>query len=91
MLNKVIEYVDQANDSTTLTDTSTQVDASRFNDVDQIADWAKMCIRDRGRYVHLSQHQLCRLQRHLLLSLIHIFWPSRSWDSSWGGRTPWWR
>lgn len=41
MLNKVIEYVDQANDSTTLTDTSTQVDASRFNDVDQIAGWAK--------------------------------------------------
>lgn len=44
MLNKVIEYVDQANDSTTLTDTSTQVDASRFNDVDQIADWAKPAV-----------------------------------------------
>ena len=44
MLNKVIEYVDQANDSTTLTDTSTQVDASRFNDVDQIAGWAKPAV-----------------------------------------------
>lgn len=40
MLNKVIQYVDAANGSATLTNPSKQMDTTRFNDVDQIAGWA---------------------------------------------------
>lgn len=40
MLHNVIRYVDQASGRTTLTNTSTQVDASRFQDTEQIAPWA---------------------------------------------------
>lgn len=40
MLNKVIQYVDKTRGTATLSNTSTQVDAARFNDVSQIAPWA---------------------------------------------------
>ena len=40
MLNKVIKYVDQTTGRTTLTNSSTQVDAARFNDTHKIAPWA---------------------------------------------------
>lgn len=40
MLNRAIQYVDAANGTTTLTDTSTQVDSSRFNDTADIDSWA---------------------------------------------------
>lgn len=40
MLNKVIQYVDAANASSTLTNFDKQMDTSRFNDTDQIAGWA---------------------------------------------------
>lgn len=41
MFNKAIQYVDQINGTQTLTNSSTVVDTSRFNDVDQIASWAR--------------------------------------------------
>ncbi len=43
MLNSVVSYVDKANGTATLTNTSTQVDA-KFKDVDQIAGWAKNAV-----------------------------------------------
>lgn len=39
MLNKVIQYVDQANGSSTLANTSTEMDA-KFTDTASIASWA---------------------------------------------------
>lgn len=39
MLNKVIQYVDQARGSSTLTNTSTQMDP-KFTDTSSIASWA---------------------------------------------------
>lgn len=40
MLNKVIQYVDAANGTATLTNSSKQMDTARFGDTDQIAGWA---------------------------------------------------
>ena len=40
MLNAVIRYVDEANGTTTLEDTSGVLYEAEWNDLDQIADWA---------------------------------------------------
>ena len=40
MLNAVIRYVDEANGTTTLEDTSSVLYEAEWNDLDQIADWA---------------------------------------------------
>ena len=40
MLNKVIQYVDAANGTTTLTNPDRQIDSTRFDDADKVAVWA---------------------------------------------------
>lgn len=44
MLSKVIEYVDAANGTTTLENTSTEIDTARFGDADQVAAWASPAV-----------------------------------------------
>ena len=41
MLSKVIQYVDAANGSATLANTSTQLDTARFSDTGDVASWAR--------------------------------------------------
>lgn len=44
MLSKVIEYVDAANGSTTLEDTSTELNSEKFHDTSDVASWAKTAV-----------------------------------------------
>ena len=41
MLSKVMDYLDNNVDTTVIEDYSTEIDASRFNDVDKVAPWAR--------------------------------------------------
>ena len=44
MLSKVIEYVDAANSTATLANTSTELDGAKFNDTAEVASWAKPAV-----------------------------------------------
>ena len=44
MLSKVIEYVDAANGSATLANTSTQLDTAKFSDTGDVASWARPAV-----------------------------------------------